>query len=69
MISLSAATYVILYLIVAGLIFWLLHWLIGYVGIPEPFNKIAHIILAVVAVVVCIGILLSLVGGQALFRP
>ena len=69
MISISAAVTVVLYLIVAGLIFWLLWWLIGYCGIPEPFNKVARVILAILAVFVLIGILLSLVGGQPLFRP
>jgi hypothetical protein len=57
------------YLIVAGLIFWLLWWLIGYVGLPEPFNKVAHVVLAVAAVLVVIGILLSLTNGTPLFRP
>jgi hypothetical protein len=69
MISISAAVTVVLYLIIAGLIFGLLWWLIGYCGVPEPFNKVARVILAVLAVFVCIGILLSLVGGQPVFRP
>ena len=69
MISIGAAATVIVYLIVAGLVFWLLWWLVGYVGIPEPFNKIANVILAILAVMVIIGILVSLVGGQPLFRP
>jgi predicted PurR-regulated permease PerM len=69
MISLSAAATVILTLIVAGLVFWLLWWLVDYCGLPEPFNKIAHVILAVLAVAVLIGILLSIVGGQPVFRP
>jgi hypothetical protein len=69
MISLSGAVTVILYLVVAGLIFWLLWFLINYIAPPEPFRKIANVILMVLAVMVCIGILLSLVGGQPLFRP
>ena len=62
MITLSALVYVVVYLIVAGLILWLLHWLIGYVGLPEPFAKIARVILAVVAVLIAIGVLLDLIG-------
>jgi hypothetical protein len=69
MISLSAAVYVLVYLLIAGLVFYLLWWLIGYVGLPEPFAKVANIVLAILAVFVIIGILLSLVGGQPLFRP
>jgi hypothetical protein len=69
MISASGAVGVVIYLIVAGLIFYLLWWLIGYVGLPEPFNKVANVVLAVLAVLVVIGILLSLTGGTPLFRP
>lgn len=64
MITLQALVQVIVLLIVGGLIFWLLHWLIGYVGVPEPFNKIARVALAIFAVLFVIGVLLSLVGIQ-----
>ncbi len=69
MISLSMLVTVVLYLIVVGLIVWLLFWLVGYCGLPEPFNKIAHVLIAVVAVLIVISVLLSLVGGQPVFRP
>lgn len=69
MISLSSLVSAVVILLVAGLIFWLLWWLIGYCGVPEPFNKVARVVLAVLAVLVCIGILLGLVSGQPLFRP
>lgn len=69
MISISAAVNVLVYLIVAGVIFGLLWWLIGYCGLPEPFDKVARVILAVLAVLVVIGVLMSLVGGQPVFRP
>ena len=69
MLSISAAVSVVITLIVAGLVFWLLIWLIDYCGISEPFNKIARVILAIVAVLVVIGVLLQFVGGQAIFRP
>lgn len=68
MISLTAFVGVIVYLIIAGLIFWLLWWLINYIAPPEPFRKVANVILAIAAVLVVIGILLSLVGGTPLFR-
>ena len=69
MISLSTAMTVLLYLIVAGLVFWLLWWLVGYVGLPEPFNKVARVILAVLAVFVCITVLISLATGRQIFVP
>ncbi len=69
MISISGAVSIVMTLIVAGLVFWLLTWLVSYCGIPEPFNKIAHVILAILAVLVVIGVLLGAVGGQPVFRP
>lgn len=68
MISLSAAVNAIVMIIIAGLVFYLLWWLIGYVGLPEPFNKVGRVVLAILAVLVLIGILLSLIGVQV-FRP
>lgn len=74
MISLSGAVSIVLYLLVAAVIFGLLFWLLNYVGGlfgegATPFIKIGKIILVILAVLICIGILLSLVGGQPLFRP
>lgn len=69
MISLATLVSAVVYLIVAGLVVWLLFWLLNYIAPPEPFRKIATVILAVLAVLVCIGVLLSLVGGGPVFRP
>ena len=73
MISITAAVTAIVTLLVAAVIFYLFDWLIGYVGrqfeSAEPFVKVARIVLAILAVLVCIGILLSLVSGIPLFRP
>lgn len=68
MISLAGIISVVIYLIVAGLIFFLLAWLIDYCGLPEPFNKVAKVLLAVVAVLVVIGALLQFLGGVQVFR-
>ncbi len=62
MIGIESLVSIVVYLIVVGLVLWLLHWLIGYCGIPEPFNKVARVILAVVAVLLIISLLLSLIG-------
>ena len=69
MISLTAAVTIFVYILIAGLVFWLLFWALDYIGIPEPFNKIARVILVILAVLVAIGILLSIAGGVPLFRP
>lgn len=52
----------VIWIVVAGVIFWLVTWLISYVGLPEPFAKVAKVIVAVVAVVFLINALLSLAG-------
>lgn len=59
---------IMIYLFIIGGVCWLLWWLIGYIGLPEPFNKIARVIIAVVAVLLCINLLLSLGGGQPFIR-
>lgn len=62
MISAEAVVSGVIFLIVMGMVFWLLWWLADYVGLPEPFNKVIHVVLAVAAVVVLIGILMGLAG-------
>jgi hypothetical protein len=69
MISLGTLVMTIIYLIVIGLVWWLLWWLVGYVGLPEPFNKIANVVLAITAVLAVIFILLGLVSGRPVFVP
>ncbi len=68
MISLSALLHAVILLVIVGLVFWLFSWLIDYVGLPEPFRKVARCILAVVAVLVCVSILLGL-AGMEVWRP
>jgi hypothetical protein len=48
---------------VAGLIFWILNWLIAYVGLPEPFQKVAKVVIAIAVAIVVINALLSLAGS------
>ena len=59
----------ILLIIVAGAVCWLLWWLIGYLGVPEPFSKIGSGIIAVGAVFVLIAILFDLVGYPIIKLP
>lgn len=69
MISLSFLATIVVGVIVAGLIFGLLWWLIDFCKLPEPFARIAKVILAIAAVLLLIGLLISLATGQALFKP
>ncbi len=43
--------------VIVGLIFFLLYWFLGQVALPEPFNKVALVILALAVVIFLIGIL------------
>ena len=44
--------------IIWGLIFYVLWWGLGKIGLPEPFNKIAVVVL----VLLCVIVLLNLLG-------
>jgi hypothetical protein len=56
-------THAIVWICCIGLIFYLLYWLVGKLGVPEPFNKIAYAILAIVSVLLCIKILFRFAGS------
>jgi hypothetical protein len=52
-------------LVIAGVIFWLIWWFVGYIGVPEPFNKVIRVILGLAVLVFLINILMTL-GGHPL---
>ena len=62
-ISGETLVHTVIWVIVVGVIFGLLWWLINYVGLPEPFAKVARVILAILAVLVLIDALLRLTGN------
>jgi hypothetical protein len=62
MISIETVVQTVVYLIVIGCVFWLLHFLINYIGLPEPFAKFARVFLVVCAVLILISLLLGLAG-------
>ena len=68
MISLSGMVWIIVALIVVALIVGLLAWLLDFIGrkVPfiAPFVWVGHVVLAVLSVLVLIGLLLSLIGGD-----
>ena len=68
MIDMSSLMHVLLVIIIIGGICWLLWWLVGYIGLPEPFNKIARVVIAVVAVFFLINLLLGFMGATPLIR-
>ncbi len=68
LISLSGLLPLLVELVIVGLILWLLIWFIGYVGLPEPFNKVARVIIILVGIVYLINLLLSLNGNGFISR-
>jgi hypothetical protein len=49
--------------VVVGLVFYLLFWLLGKIGLPEPFGKVALVILCLLAVLVLLDLLFGLGVG------
>lgn len=49
----------VLYVIVLGLICYALFWLVGKVGLPDPFAKVANAAIAIVFVLLLIVLLLQ----------
>lgn len=54
----------LIWLVGLGLIAYLLWWLIGYVGLPEPINKIARAVIALVVVVMLIRLIMRVTGSS-----
>ena len=61
-LSLEGLVELVIYLAIVGGILWLLLWLISYIGLPEPFSKVAKIIIMVVGVLILINVLLGFAG-------
>jgi len=66
-ISLSGLLGLVVYLVIIGLIFWVIWWFLGYVGVPEPFNKVIRVIIGLVALIIVINLLLGF-AGHPFFR-
>lgn len=52
----------LLSLAIWGLIFYVLYWAQGKIGVPEPFNKIITVVLVIATVLVLIGLLTGTVA-------
>lgn len=46
-----------------GLVAWVLWWLIDYLKLPEPINKIARALVAIAVVVFLIDVILKITGS------
>jgi hypothetical protein len=57
---------ILIYLVVWGLILYVCWWAIGKIGLPEPFGKIAMVVLVVLTLLVLLNLLYPFAGGPAL---
>jgi hypothetical protein len=62
-VSIGGLINLLIYVVIIGLLMWLALWIIGQLPLPEPFGRIATIIVYVIAVLVVILLLLQLVQG------
>lgn len=61
-ITISGLISAIIWLVIAGLIYWLCMWLLGQCGVPEPFNKVIRILVALVVFIIVLNVLLGFSG-------
>lgn len=66
MISAQALISLVIWLVVAGLIYWLCEWALGSLGIPEPFNKVIRVIMILIVFFIVLNALLTLAGWPLL---
>lgn len=60
----------VIYIIIIGLIFYVLWWALSQVPLPEPFGTVVRVLLVLVAVLICVYLLLGLVpSGGGLHLP
>jgi len=61
-VSGDALVSALIWIVIAAVIFFLANWFIGYVGIGEPFLKVAKVIIALIVFVLLVNALLMLAG-------
>lgn len=62
MISGETLISVLIYLVIWGLVLYVLWWGLGKLGLPEPFGKIATVVLVLLTVVVLLNLLFGFAG-------
>jgi hypothetical protein len=58
----TALVHLVIYIIVLGLVVWLLLYLIDVIPLPEPFSRIARIAVMVIGILIAILVLLQFAG-------
>ena len=55
--------YLVVYIIVVGLVLWLLNYLVDTVPLQDPFRRVAKIAILVIGVLIIILLLLQFIGA------
>lgn len=58
--TLAAMLPILIKLVIAGLIAYIAFWALGKIGLPEPFGKIALVIIVLIVAIYCITLLAEL---------
>ncbi len=64
MFSIEGLVMAVVYLMVLGLVVWLLLFLVDYINPPEPFKKVAKVAIVVGSVLILIFMLLGMISGR-----
>ncbi len=52
----------LIWLVIIGLIFYLLYWLVDQLPLPSPWSMVARVLIGLVAVIILLDILLPMAG-------
>jgi hypothetical protein len=58
----NALLYLVVYIVIAGVVIWLLRYLVNTVPLDEPFRRIANVVILAVGVIIVILLLLNFAG-------
>ena len=53
----------LVWIVIIGMIFYVMWWGLGQIALPEPFDKIARAVIIIVTVLLLINALLGLTGS------
>jgi hypothetical protein len=59
----TSLVYFVVYLLIIGLILWVLIYAVDNIPMPAPFGQIARVVIMVIGALIVILLLLQLIGG------
>lgn len=64
----SSLVYLLIYLLILGVVLWLALYIVDQLPLPEPFHRVARIVIIVIGCLILILLLLNF-AGIGLDRP